>query len=331
MYKQLPSDIRLTDNQNNTLLSLFSDIDINPYANYVDFKRAIASITKLDAVADVADGLATLKERNLGEFPFVYIENCPIDLELPELDWQRVAESKRAKKTSYVSESFLEFYNTIMATPAIGYLNVNDGDIFHDIHPQENLKQSQSQKTLAPIGFHKDLANHFVRPDFVNIISLRSNPKNEIYTTFVSNNDILKIMSDVEVEIMKQDLFYTPFDDLTTYGGRVEVGRAKDHAILLKDDDIVYFENRTVGLTPEAQAVVEKIKVELHNNKYARLMRPGDFVGIANNHSVHGKDVYNIADPVDQRRRWSMKTVNVFSIEDHAHHLVAGSQFIING
>lgn len=77
-----------------------------------------------------------------------------------------------------------------MKQEPIGYTNVNDGDIFQDIHPKRDLVNSQSQKALKPIFFHKDLANHFVRPDWVNILGLRASTENEVYTSFARNKDV---------------------------------------------------------------------------------------------------------------------------------------------
>jgi L-asparagine oxygenase len=72
----------------------------------------------------------------------------------------------------------------------VGYVNVNDGDVFQDIYPKESMASSQSQKALKEIHFHKDLANHFVRPDQVYMVGMRSHRRNAVYTSFVRNSDI---------------------------------------------------------------------------------------------------------------------------------------------
>lgn len=97
-----------------------------------------------------------------------------------------------------------------MEMPAIGYINVNDGDVFQDIYPMKSLSETQSQKALVALGFHKDLANHFVRPDFVNMLSMRAYEGNQIFTTFVKNIDLIQKLDPSDLDLMRQELFYTP-------------------------------------------------------------------------------------------------------------------------
>lgn len=329
--KILTADYRISDDDRDFLKQEFLKVDACPYREYEKFRASIKEIVAKPAAENMVGLLGEVARRDQRLRPFVFVENSPIDDVLPDLDFKAVAQSKRERKKTYVSEGFLTFYDLVSDAPAVAYLNVNEADIYHDIHPQEDLKGSQSQKSLLTLGFHTDLVNHFVRPDFVNIVSLRSCDDNEIFTTFASNHELLKTLDDDEVELLRQKQFYTPFDDLTTYGAKVDVGRAQDHAVLNGENHIIFFEKRTVGHTPEAQALVEKINIKLHDVKKMKLMRPGDFVSIANNHTLHAKEVREIRKPSEQYRRWSMKTINVESMAPHERHLVAGSNYIING
>jgi len=58
---------------------------------------------------------------------------------------------KRKNKRTFVAEGFLLLYAKLMSQEPIGYINVNDGDVFQDIHPMESLSESQSQKALKNI------------------------------------------------------------------------------------------------------------------------------------------------------------------------------------
>jgi L-asparagine oxygenase len=79
---------------------------------------------------------------------------------------------------------------------------------------------------LNTIYFHKDLANHFVRLDWVNILGLRASPFNEILTSFVRNKDLLEALSTETKDILSQEIFYTPFDDLTALSRYKKLGKA---------------------------------------------------------------------------------------------------------
>lgn len=331
MYRELPVDFTFTADERSALVERLERIRINPYKSYNAFRHELRMVIANDAnVVRLRNFMEGRRRGSAYEKPFVFIENCPIDSSLPEFGNDDPVAEKHAKKKTYVAEAFLLLYAEVAGEHPISYLNVNDGDVFQDIFPKEDLKATQSQKALGPIYFHKDLANHFVRPDLVNILGLRSSDENEIYTTFVSNHDVLGALSPDTLETLRQPVFYTPFDDLTTKTGNVKLGRAADHAVVAQVD-IRFFENRTQGLNDAAKRAVEELRGALHANKHRVLMRPGDFVSISNNLSLHGKEIGRIRDESAQRKRWSIKTVNVHSIAPHLPHVVPGSDYLING
>jgi hypothetical protein len=170
-----------------------------------------------------------------------------------------------------------------------------------------------------------------VRPDFVNILSLRSHHENEIYNTFVSNKDILDNLSSEAISKLRQCEFYTPYDDITVSTSTVELGRAPNHSILVGSNHMRFFENRTVGLNPGAQAAVDELLELAHRYKKIRKMRSGDFVAICNSLSLHGREVHSIADPAESDRRWSLKTVNVHCSAPHLKHFVVGTDYLVSG
>jgi L-asparagine oxygenase len=118
----------------------------------------------------------------------------------------------------------------------------------------QKIADTQSQKALNTIYFYKDLANHFVRLDWVNILGLRASPFNEILTSFVRNKDLLEALSTETKDILSQEIFYTPFDNLTTSSQHKKLGKAPKHRILggATHYDFRFFENRTVGLADQA-------------------------------------------------------------------------------
>lgn len=329
---KLKLDYEFTDKEHDYISNLFLNIRSNPYKEYLSFCEEIDELIQSDQVlAGALNTLKQLNDRDWIEKPFLYLKNCPHDKDVPYFDHEDAVNSKYKLKKSYIAEAFLQFYATATGNPAIGYINVNNGDIFQDIYPIASLAKTQSQKAMVALGFHKDLANHFVRPDFVNMLSMRSFDGNEIYTTFVRNVDILKHMTPSEINLMKEEIFHTPFDDLSTHGNRTQLGRAKNHAILLNEIDIAYFENRTVGLNTEAQQIVDKIKEVLHKVKMPLLMKPGEFISVSNNHSLHGKDIGTISDVEQQKVRWIIKTVNVYDLNTHSQYFMEGSNCIVNG
>ncbi|MCU4677551.1 hypothetical protein N7931_18185 [Catenovulum sp. 2E275] len=312
----------------NAMLSILAD----PYRQYKSFCYQVEELIRKGKIP--AGFLKALNELSLREkvsYPFVFIKNLPIDENVPKFDNENPIQSKYQLKKTFIAEGCLYLIGKVLNQIPIGYLNVNGGDVFQDIYPQRSLKDTQSQKALGPIFFHKDLANHFVRPDFVNMLSMRSHGENEIYTTFVKNIDVINSFSEFEIERLRQAKFHTPFDDLTTKAGSYDVGEASLHPIISDDYDIRYFENRTKGIDEEAQQLVELVKSRLHELKSCVQMVAGDFIGVANNYSVHGKEVGALQFPELAWERWTMKTVNVSSIEPYRDKMVAGSDYLIQG
>jgi L-asparagine oxygenase len=320
---------------NKILTSRLLKIQENPYEDYAGFQAQVAAvISEGSAVPDDFHNVCHSKRySDQHEDPYVFLKNCPIDPDLPMLDLDDPVNDKRSRKTTYVAEAFLMLYANLMGQEPIGYINVNDGDVFQDIHPMRSLMETQSQKAAKTIFFHKDLANHFVRPDWVNILGLRASSENEIYTSFVRNRDLLDYLSDEVKEGLRAEQFHTPYDDLTLSSSNKALGRAPNHRILGGVDayDIRFFENRTVGVDAKAQELVEEVINALHTLKQRLLILKGDFIGSANNECIHNKEVVRIGDESAVTNRWLMKTVNVKSLDAHKVHMMDQEIRIVNG
>lgn len=332
MLNQLETSFTFSDMERNAITEHFLKLKINPYKFYPAFKNQVRyAITDLPKIRRFVEFMEYQHSISAYDFPFVFIENCPIDPELPELDNDNPVHAKYERKKTFVAECFLQLYAELSAQHPISYLNVNEGDVFQDIFTKESLRYTQSQKSGGTIYFHKDFPNHFVRPDFVNILSLRNCPENEIYNTFVSNRDILHNLSAKTLDRLRQREFYTPYDDITVSTSNIELGRAPDHPILTGVYHMRFFENRTVGLNLDAQAAIDELLLVAHQYKKIRKMRSSDFVAICNNLSLHGREVYGVANQAEANRRWSLKTVNVQCSAPHLKHFIAGTDYLVNG
>lgn len=313
---------------------LLNEITINPYQNYDAFMAAVTDIVRNGEVPE-RFLIHCENKRKIDEYesPYTVFDNCPIDAELPWLGFINPVEDKRKLKQTFVAEGMLGLSAILLNQSPIGYMNVNDGDVFQDIHPKQDLQNSQSQKALNEIFFHKDLANHFVRPDWVNILGLRNNSKNEIYTCFARNVDILSKLSSETKNVLRENLFYTPFDDLSTHKSHVQLGEADIHPVLggVTPTDIRYFENRTKGINETAEASIAKLKQAIHDVKVPVFVSPGLFMGAANNDCLHNKEIRNISNQEALKSRWLMKTVNVRNLNDHSKHFVQGKKNIVAG
>jgi hypothetical protein len=331
---ELTVDFCFTAQDSARLQRALTAINASPYTCFGDFDCQVDAIIH-DGEVPRAFGNCCAMRRHADSYenPYVVLRNCPIDPHLPYLDFDDPVGDKRTRKSTYVAEAFLLLYAKLMGQEPIGYANVNDGDIFQDIHPKKNLAESQSQKALKPIFFHKDLANHFVRPDWVNILGLRASPENEIYTSFVRNKDLLAELGDEVCGVLRLHEFHTPYDDLTMHNSKIKLGEAEVHPVLggATPTDIRFFENRTRGLTPRAGQAIETLIAALHRLKKRVQILPGILVGAANNDCLHNKDVGLVRDENALRHRWLMKTVNVRSLSQHAEYFAEDRPRVVNG
>ncbi|MCK9894492.1 hypothetical protein [Frankia sp. AgB32] len=160
---------------------------------------------------------------------------------------------------------------------------------------------------------------------------MRSDPANQVFTTFARNADIMTAFSDEELDRLREVSFHTPFDDLTVYGGARQLGEAEPHPILTGENDIRYFENRTSGLTPAAEELSQKLKKTLHEVKERVFIGPGDFVAAFNNYAIHAKEIASIGNPASLAQRWIIKSVNVDNLARHGEHFISGTEYLVNG
>jgi L-asparagine oxygenase len=331
-YTLAEPELVLSDAERDGLLDALLAVDANPYRHYEGF---CAQVRRIGGSAVVPEGLRDyVKWRRTvlpASHPVGYLKNLPIDRDLPVFDFDEPVLSKYALKKTFVGEGILALFAELSGTPGIGYLNVNDGDVFQDIYPKRALAASQSQKALNGIYFHKDLANHFVRPDYVYMIGMRSSERNVVLTTFASNESVVGALAADQLEIARQARFYTPFDDLTKAGGNVDVGDADLHPLVVGASDLRLFENRTKGLDDEAQAVVDAAVAAAHRCKVAVNVQAGDFVITCNNHCVHAKEIVVAEDPEGLRTRWIIKTVNVDALSPHSSRMVDAVSYLVRG
>lgn len=333
--KSLPVDFEFSEADNRSLTKSSLELKDNPYSDYSSFRISIHKLIQDGPrIPDRFRDVCFHKQKaNPFDDPYVRLQNCPVDPDLPFLNLDSPVVDKRNRKKTYVAECFLELYARLMNQEPIGYINVNDGDIFQDIHPMRKLMDTQSQKASKTIFFHKDLANHFVRPDWVNILGLRSSGENEIFTSFVRNKDLINSLDPEILAVMSEPEFYTPYDDLTLSSANKTLGRAPNHPVLggVEEYDIRFFENRTEGTTERAKEGVKEIVRALHALKCSLMILKGDFIGSANNECIHNKEVLRIVDEKAVENRWLMKTVNVKCLDMHKMHMREGEVRIING
>ncbi len=331
-HNRVSYDFVLSDSERDAFGGLLSQIQTSPYADYWGFYLEVNKLITSSGVPDTIRNFARrFTSTSPSQRPFWFGRNCPYDDDLPVFDWKNPVDSKRNSKRTFVCEGFLAAMSIELKIPIIAHRSVNNGDFFHDIAPKKSMASSQSQKTLKTLNFHRDFTNHFARPDYVLQIVLRSNPVNEVYSTYVSNAEIIGALDAWTLETLKFPEFHTPFDDISIQESGKDLGDAGIHAIIEQVDSVRVFEGRTVGTTPRAKQALKRLLDTMHELKVANVPEPGDFVLIRNNYSLHGKEVHQINDIEVLKQRWIMKTHNVDDMRSVSQHFESGALGVVDG
>jgi len=311
-------------NQETSKLQKVLNIKINPYQKQSAFFSAIKTLANtVNSLSFFKDLCQQISCANLYETPAFILKNCPIDAELPVFDIENPVDSKYQLKNTFISEAFLALYSEYTNSAPMGYKNINNGDHFHDVYPMKKLINSQSQKSLITLGFHNDLPNHIARPDWVNILCLRNHHDNQVSTTVINNTDIIKNLDSETLAILKQPIFKTPQEVISVHGG------SDPDAIPLKaiyrEDDLMplcYFETRTKATTSIGEKAIAILNAVLHKVKQRVFLMPGDFISIANNYSLHAREVISLGNKQAHQKRWLQKTFNVNNINQYEKHMI---------
>lgn len=327
------ADFAFSNEDKQHLISIFSEVKASPFTDYPTFLATIQRIASSENLPQsLLEIVEAAKSRSLIHQPYICIKNCPIDEQLPLLDWENPRASKLELKKTFVAESFLILYSELLGTPALAYRFGGNGDYIRDVHPSKALQKSHTSHTLTSFGFHKELPIRNTSPDFLRILGLRNSPENEILTTFVKNIDIINRLDDDTLEVLRSKEFHTPFTVLSVNADRTKaLGEAPDRHAVLVDFETFYHEGRTKGVTPRAKEAVQKLNNLLKEVKKGVFLGSGDFVDFANKYCMHAKDVNQVGNPEAVKQRWLIKTFNALNIKTFEPYFVEGKYGLVNG
>lgn len=328
MSGTLESDFRFDDGESTRLRTILLGVVSNPYRRYAGFRKEIQALVADSRIpARFADFCAVVARRDMVRRPVIVVENCPLDLELPVFGSEDpVADKYRMKRTS-VAEGFLALYSELTGVHPIGHATVNNGDFFHDVYPKRSMFDTQSQKGLGTLRFHRDFTNHPASPQQVSQLMLRDAPGNRVLSAFATVATALRELDPTQRRALSQPRFTTPVDHILTAGGD---DTAEDHhAVIAQDGTPHVLEGRTRGVDEEAHSALGAFLAALHRNQVTRESRPGDLLTFSNDHVMHGRLVQELANPASMRTRWLIKTHNVNRLDDYLDLFVPGRPGVV--
>ncbi len=273
--------------------------EINPYENIEAFILA-ANLAFHELPLEIRQALITF-QRIGNQDGGLLIRGLPIDPTLPPTPLN--LSDKFAKKTFY-SEFCCSMFSTALGE-IFGYAQEKEGLVFQDVFPTpENKYNLSSESSGIILDFHTEVAFHPFLPDYVFLYCLRADYLAEAKTILASINNMLPLLSEEEINLLREQIFETGIDysfgNLNTEkgGGRILSilhGNEQDPLICFDPDLMACLESAGIQVIQKLNNLAHKVST------FVKLV-PGDLFIIDNKHAVHGRSEF--AARFDGQDRW---------------------------
>lgn len=198
------------------------------------------------------------------------------------------------KKRTQVSEFCLCSIASMLGEP-VSYLQERKGAIIHNMYPtRANASNLSSDSSSAILGFHTEMAYHPFMPDYLLLYGLRQDPKKEAVTSISSVTRIIPKLTDHQKNMLFQPLFKAGID--YSFGSvNGTQGNGPLRAILYGNPQHPYFcfdHDLMLGITEEAQRVLEELREIVYLAKDDVLIEPGSLLALDNRRCVHARSIF---------------------------------------
>jgi alpha-ketoglutarate-dependent taurine dioxygenase len=212
---------------------------------------------------------------------------------------------KYVTKTTFISEAFVAFVAELSGSPMMAYSATNEGRFFDDVVAIGHYRGTQSAFSDRDLVFHNDRSAHWVRPDLVALLALRS-PEDEItYTTYVDGTDLLRLIPTDHRDTLRQAHFIT---DFSSAGVAYD---AQPHPIVVGRS--IRYVDTVTSVVPTAPVVARDALIALKNalalvEKRRHRLVTGDLLIFENQEGLHCREKMEVRPHDHTRTRWLLKT-----------------------
>lgn len=303
----------LTDAERSQLVEGFESVSVNPYHDYLAFKKAVSGIIAGGWVPErlVHAAKQIREERADGTAEAHVLSNCPVDEDLPVLGNDDPSAEKKRTKTTFVGESFLELLAQLTETPLLAYANRFGGDFFIDVVAIRKYLGKQTGYNGGEVVYHNDRTAHPVRADYITLLGMISPPEDLVYTGFVPGRRLIGELSPQVRQVLREPHFITPFD-VVSKDANAQLDVTPKHAILSGEYSLRYLDTHTTTADDAPVAAKDALlalKTALTRvPKERHRMLKGDVLTFANQHALHNREQIEITDPERALSRWLLKT-----------------------
>jgi hypothetical protein len=283
--------------------------DISAYADFERFFSAatLAMHTFPRSVREQLNRFA--REGNSEGALFLY--GFPTDIDLPPTPLQA---QEWTYKPTQVSEFWLCCIASILGEP-VAYIQEKQGSIFHNIFPtQANAHLLSSESSAIDLNFHTEMAFHPFLPDYLMLYGLRQDVDKEAYTSVTSVAHILKELTSAQRDLLFKPAFKTGID--YSFGSPNGIkGNGPVLSVLYgdwQDPFLRYDSELMIGLTPEAQQVLDQLTEIIAELQQSVQLASGSLLVLDNCRCVHSRSPFTAY--YNGRDRWLQRMLVVESL-----------------
>jgi hypothetical protein len=285
-----------------------------------------------EAVKDVCAIIRNSRARN--ERNHFLVRNLPVDPNVPDFSSPSNGGPLHAKysvKKTFIGEAVLEMFSQLTETPLLAYSTRNNGDFFQDVISDKRYRGTQTQKTDGELYPHNDRTAHDVRPDILNLLSMRPTKGNIIPTSYYDGREILKNLSPDTIRALQEPIYFTPFDDFSKASNPNQQTSGIHPILTFAHDDVGapmfrFYAGRTEPSGGPQRVLATEALFRLERaiqstEKYRVNLEQGDLLSIPNLRGLHSRDIISIVDLSAQHQRWLLKTYafwNEASCDQHS-------------
>lgn len=200
----------------------------------------------------------------------------------------------------------------------ISYKQEQYGRLIQNILPVHKTELQQiSTSSRVELYLHTETAFHPFKPSFVILLCLRGDES--AITTYSVVDDFLSDLSQSELDILTNSPYTTSLDDSFRANGEIDV--ELDVTALKIDElgnaDFTFDWSLMRGKTPEAQAVLEKVKSLISASTREVVLRDSEAMIINNKKCVHGRKPFQPR--YDGTDRWVKRILSIDKLPPQEH------------
>ncbi|MFJ4374952.1 taurine catabolism dioxygenase TauD [Pseudomonas japonica] len=303
--------LTFTTDEKANLISLLDQCRLNPYSEYSAFSEQIRDLHAQVPLRFLQACDTIAEQRAINQQKIHVLRNCPLDLEIPDLDAEDPVADKYRKKTRFISEGFLELFAQLTGTPLLSYETRNHGDFFTDVIAIKRYSGQLTGFSDSELVFHNDRTAHRVRADYVTLLGMRCPDDDLIYTGYIDGANILANLSPEHQICLREPHFYTRFDVFSRDMNK-KLSTSEKHPILSNQHSIRFLD--TMTLVAEDAPVAARDAFIAFQNAMTRAtcqrhrILTGDLLTFANQDGLHNREKIDVLNPQSAASRWLLKT-----------------------